>query len=57
MLKGAAAFLLSIKAISVFHIQEAEEKVAWPPSAEPPLREEQRDEHGQWAAPPQPTTR
>lgn len=57
MLKGAAVFLLSIKAISVFHIQEAEEKVAWPPSAEPPLREEQRDEHGQWAAPPQPTTR
>lgn len=28
MLKGAAAFLLSIKAVSVFHIQEAEEKVA-----------------------------
>lgn len=56
MLKGAAAFLLSIKIISVFRAQEAEEKVAWPPSAEPALGKEQRDEHGQRAAPPQPTT-
>lgn len=56
-LKDAAALLLSIKTISVFHVQEAEEKVAWPPSAEPSLREEQRYEHGKWATPPQPTTR
>lgn len=54
MLKGAAAFLLSVKIVSVFGVQEAEEKVARPPAAEPALGEEQRDEHGQRAAPPQP---
>lgn len=57
MLRGAAALLLSIKIVSVFHAQEAEEKAAWSPSSEPALGKEQRDEHGQWAAPPQPTTR
>lgn len=54
MLKGAAAFPLSIKIVSVFRAQEAEEKVARPPSAEPALGKEQCGEHGQRAAPPQP---
>jgi len=40
----------------MFHAQEAEEKVARPPSAEPALGKEQRDEYGQWAASPQPAT-
>lgn len=35
----------------MFHTQEAEEKVARSPSAEPALGKEQCDEHGQWAAP------
>lgn len=56
MLKGAAAFPLSIKIISVFHAQEAEEKVTWPHSTEPALGKEQCDELGQWATPPQPAT-
>lgn len=57
MLKGAAAFLLSIEIVSMFRAQEAKEKVARPPAAEPALGEEQRDEHGQRAAPPQPCAR
>lgn len=56
MLKGAAAFPLPIKIVSVFRAQEAEEKVARPPSAELALGKEQCDEHGQRATPPQPAT-